>query len=236
MARTKQTARKSTGGKAPRKQLATKAARKSAPATGGVKKPHRFRPGTVALREIRKYQKSTELLIRKLPFQRLVREIAQDFKTDLRFQSSAVAALQEASEAYLVGLFEDTNLCAIHAKRVTIMPKDMQLARRIRGAFDFQPWKPRIATMIFIDNSDYVRKDSDVFKTQLEAVRLYCRAKIKVSVSSKILSFEAVPSAEEEIKKRIGNRSKMNPHLKDLEEEAKSSPPLATFPDSVQAF
>jgi histone H3 len=87
MARTKQTARKSTGGKAPRKQLATKAARKSAPATGGVKKPHRFRPGTVALREIRKYQKSTELLIRKLPFQRLVREIAQDFKTDLRFQS-----------------------------------------------------------------------------------------------------------------------------------------------------
>ena len=83
--------------------------------------------------EIRKYQKSTELLIRKLPFQRLVREIAQDFKTDLRFQSSAILALQEASEAYLVGLFEDTNLCAIHAKRVTIMPKDIQLARRIRG-------------------------------------------------------------------------------------------------------
>ena len=180
MARTKQTARKSTGGKAPRKQLATKAARKSAPVTvrggacvslslaslgarasgkrwrrvtaapirksrkseasgltsalqGGVKKPHRYRPGTVALREIRRFQKSTELLIRKLPFQRLVREIAQDFKTDLRFQSSAVAALQEASEAYLVGLFEDTNLAAIHAKRVTIMPKDIQLARRIRG-------------------------------------------------------------------------------------------------------
>jgi histone H3 len=98
MARTKQTARKSTGGKAPRKQLATKAARKSAPATGGIKKPHRFRPGTVALREIRRYQKSTELLIRKLPFQRLVREIAQDFKTDLRFQSSAVMALQESCE------------------------------------------------------------------------------------------------------------------------------------------
>ncbi|ELK02696.1 Histone H3.1 [Pteropus alecto] len=112
---------------------AERAARKSAPATGGVKKPHRYRPGTVALREIRRYQKSTELLIRKLPFQRLVREIAQDFKTDLRFQSSAVMALQEACEAYLVGLFEDTNLCAIHAKRVTIMPKDIQLARRIRG-------------------------------------------------------------------------------------------------------
>lgn len=133
MARTKQTARKSTGGKAPRKMLATKTARKSAPATGGVKKPHRYRPGTVALRQIRKYQKSTNLLLRKLPFQRLVREVAQNFKTDIRFQSSSMLALQEASEAYLVGLFEDTNMCAIHAKRVTIMPKDMILARRIRG-------------------------------------------------------------------------------------------------------
>ena len=133
MARTKQTARKSTGGKAPRKQLAAKAARKSAPAsTTGVKTPRRYRPGTVALREIRKYQKTTELLIRKLPFQRLVREIAQDFKTDLRFQSKAILALQEAAESYLVGLLEDTNLCAVHAKRVTIMPKDVQLARRIR--------------------------------------------------------------------------------------------------------
>ncbi|KAF6002738.1 hypothetical protein F1559_002609 [Cyanidiococcus yangmingshanensis] len=125
MARTKQTARKSTGGKAPRKQLATKAARKSAPSVGGVKKPHRYRPGTVALREIRRYQNFLSSV--------LVREIAQDFKTDLRFQSSAVLALQEAAEAYLVNLFEDTNLCAIHAKRVTIMPKDIQLARRIRG-------------------------------------------------------------------------------------------------------
>ena len=132
MARTKQTARKSTGGKAPRKQIAAKLARKAA-AEGGVKKPHRYRPGTVALREIRRYQKSTDLLLRKLPFQRLVREVSQDFKAELRFQSSAVMALQEASEAYLVGLFEDTNLCAIHAKRVTVMPKDMHLARRIRG-------------------------------------------------------------------------------------------------------
>ena len=113
--------------------MASKAARKTAPASASVKKPHRYRPGTVALREIRKYQKSTELLIRKLPFQRLVREVAQDFKNDLRFQSSAVMALQEAAEAYLVSLFEDTNLCAIHAKRVTIMPRDMQLARRIRN-------------------------------------------------------------------------------------------------------
>uniref|UniRef100_A0A1I7ZJE6 Histone domain-containing protein n=1 Tax=Steinernema glaseri TaxID=37863 RepID=A0A1I7ZJE6_9BILA len=141
MARTKQTAHKAVPGgkvamKVPvsgRKNLATKAARKTTPAVGVVKKPHRYRPGTVALREIRKYQKSTELLLRKLPFQRLVREIAQEFKTDLRFQSSAVLALQESAEAYLVGLFEDTNLCAIHAKRVTIMPRDIQLARRIRG-------------------------------------------------------------------------------------------------------
>ena len=137
MVRTKQTARKSTGGKAPRKFLATMAARKEVrtrtPSYGGIKKPHRYRPGTIALRQIRKYQKSTELLIRKLPFQRLVREIAQDYKCDLRFQSTAIMALQEAAEAYLVSLMEDTNLAAIHAKRVTIMSKDMQLARRIRG-------------------------------------------------------------------------------------------------------
>ncbi len=135
MARTKQTARKATGAKAPRKQLANKAARKTTNANvvDAVKKPHRFRPGTVALREIRKFQKSTELLLRKLPFQRIVREIAQEYKSDLRFQSQAVLAIQEAAEAYMVGLFEDTNLCAIHAKRVTIMPKDIQLARRIRG-------------------------------------------------------------------------------------------------------
>ena len=126
-------ARKSASGKAPPKQLATKADRKSAPATGGVRKPHRYQPGTIALREIRRYQKNTELLKSKLPFLRLVLEIVQDIKTDLRFQSSAVMALQEASEGYLVGLFEDTNLCAIHAKRVTIVPKDIQLARRIRG-------------------------------------------------------------------------------------------------------
>lgn len=144
MARTKQTARKGASGqhhahkagqfagKSPRMMLLQKGADKSATNAAPLKK-HRWRPGTVALREIRRYQKSTELLIRKVPFQRLVREIAQEYKTDLRFQSSAILALQEASEAYLVGLFEDTNLCALHAKRVTIMPKDMQLARRIRG-------------------------------------------------------------------------------------------------------
>ncbi|XP_024209470.2 histone H3.X-like [Pan troglodytes] len=133
MAGTKQTARKATAWQAPRKPLATKAARKRAPPTGGIKKPHRYKPGTLALREIRKYQKSTQLLLRKLPFQRLVREIAQAIRPDLRFQSAAIGALQEASEAYLVQLFEDTNLRAIRARRVTIMPQDMQLARRLRG-------------------------------------------------------------------------------------------------------
>ena len=133
MTRTKQTARKFPIGKSPAHQLATKAARKSAPSVGGIKKPHRFRPGTVALREIRKYQKSTELLIRKLPFQRLVREIAIHMhKVDLRWQGSAIMALQEAAEAYLVSIFEDANLCAIHAKRVTIKAQDIQLARRLR--------------------------------------------------------------------------------------------------------
>lgn len=144
--------RKSTS---PRKNTGTNQAADNRPIhRGGVKKSHRYRPGTVALREIRRFQKSTELLIRKLPFQRLVKEIAQKLaaerreaerrqcftrgdryivESDMRFQSAAVGALQEACEAYLVGLFEDTNLCAIHAKRVTIMPKDMHLARRIRG-------------------------------------------------------------------------------------------------------
>ncbi|KAH7702417.1 histone H3.3 [Aphelenchoides avenae] len=129
MARTKQTARKNlTAGHAPA----------APPQPGRVKKPHRYRPGTVALREIRRYQKSTELVIRKLPFQRLVREISDNLAKDReiepwRYQSAAIGALQHAAEAYLTNLFEDANMCAIHAKRVTIMQKDIQLARRIRG-------------------------------------------------------------------------------------------------------
>ena len=124
------------------KKAAARMAKKSGQKApkGGVKKHYRYRPGTVALKQIRQYQKSMDLLIRKLPFQRLVREIACDSEVikwplcgKVRFQSAAIMALQEAAEAYLVGLFEDTNLCAIHAKRVTIMPKDIQLARRIRG-------------------------------------------------------------------------------------------------------
>ena len=105
------------------------------PATGGgVKKPHRFRPGTVALREIRKYQKSTDLLIPRLPFSRLVREISISMLNNpFRWTAQALLAIQEGTEDFMVHLMEDTNLCAIHSRRVTIMPKDMQLARRIRG-------------------------------------------------------------------------------------------------------
>ena len=138
MARTKQTARRVGAGisKTPRLGLHVPNTPNRAggiKGSGAKKRGHRYKPGTVALREIRRYQKSTELLIRKLPFQRLVREITHEFAGPYRYTSQALCALQEAAEAYLVGLFEDTNLCAIHAKRVTIMPKDVQLARRIRG-------------------------------------------------------------------------------------------------------
>ncbi|KZT36845.1 histone-fold-containing protein [Sistotremastrum suecicum HHB10207 ss-3] len=162
--KSKATARKSTGGQPPvrrrdsgenrspaRGRTSSGSGRPSgargrpsnASSTGGQQRAKRFRPGTVALREIRRYQKSTDLLLRKLPFARVVREIALDMITDegdygdrgLRWQTSAILALQEATEAYLVHLFEDANLCAIHAKRVTIMQRDIQLARRIRG-----PW------------------------------------------------------------------------------------------------
>ena len=133
MANTAQLACKSTGGKAPRKDLATKAARKAAPdGDGGGDRKRKFKPGTVALREIRKYQKSTELLLRKKPFERLVCEIAQDFESDYRFKESAIRALQETAEAFLVEKFEDTNKLAIHATRVTIQKGDMILAGDIR--------------------------------------------------------------------------------------------------------
>jgi len=121
MVRTKHTVRKSPNGKAIRKRLVTMAAQRAVPNPGGIKKPHRYRPGVIALKEIRDYQASTALLIRKAPFQRLVREVAEGLDKDVRFQSTAMLALQEASEAYLVAIFGDTNLCAIHAKRVTIM-------------------------------------------------------------------------------------------------------------------
>ena len=127
--------KKVVGGKSPRPTSAGVSKGRKAKKTGEVvKKPHRFRPGTVALREIRKFQKSTDLLIRKRPFQRIVREIMEEYSDKgLRIQGTALQALQEATETFIVELFEDTNLCAIHAKRVTILPKDMHLARRIRG-------------------------------------------------------------------------------------------------------
>ncbi|XP_060890195.1 histone H3-like centromeric protein A [Labrus mixtus] len=97
-------------------------------------KKRRFRPGTKALMEIRRYQKSTDLLLRKAPFSRLVHEVCQSYSREaLRWQLYALLALQEAAEAFLVMLFSDANLCAIHAKRVTVFPRDIQLARRIRG-------------------------------------------------------------------------------------------------------
>ena len=136
MARTKQTVAKSTGGKVPKKTLSTKHSLKKHGhkwVRGGLKKPRRFRPGTVTLRQIRRYQKSTDLLIRKIPFQRLVREISQELKHDLRFQSTALLALQEAAEDYLVKMFDQVNLCAIHGGRVTIQVKDIVLWRRITG-------------------------------------------------------------------------------------------------------
>ncbi|KAL1618067.1 centromeric DNA-binding histone H3-like protein cse4 [Neofusicoccum ribis] len=148
MAGTKQKARPSTGGRsAGRSSLASKATpiKKSHRSSGisagdptPARKKYRHKPGTNALKEIRRYQRSTDLLLLKLPFARLVREIALNLVPDgeiLRWQSQAIQALQEAAEAFLVHLFEDTNLCAIHAKRVTIMQKDIQLARRIRGAW-----------------------------------------------------------------------------------------------------
>jgi len=144
MARTKQTTRKQIAGKSASKGKAPRSGKKASVLAGvkkpkvapGVKKPRRFRPGTVALREIRKYQKTTDLLLRKAPFQRLVRECASEYKNDLRFSKSGISAFQEAAEAYLIRLFEDLNHCAIHSRRVTIMPKDLHLRVKIGAAHD----------------------------------------------------------------------------------------------------
>ena len=125
-------------GKAPCKLLPTKVPRKQPGAksksafAGAIKKPHRYYPGTVVLCQIRKYQKSTELLCQKLCVARLIREVTQDFKMNLHFQATALLAIQETMEAWLVCLMEDMNLCAIHAKRVTIQPRDLSLVHKIR--------------------------------------------------------------------------------------------------------
>ena len=149
------------------KSKASKAIKKTGPAAGGVKnaekpegKTRRFKPGTVALREIKKYQKSNDLILPRAPFMRLVKSIAEGTDHQLRFQSQAIQALQEATEAYIVGLFEDTNLCAIHAKRQTVMKKDMELARRIRGDrnFDFVDRQPKTGEEVF-HSLPYVGKE-----------------------------------------------------------------------------
>lgn len=138
MARTKAVATKNAqqqqaakGKKTPRKDLTEKAvvkARKSAPATGGVKKPHRWRAGTVAVREIKRYQKSTEMLVRKLPMQRLVREIAQEMKSDLRWQGSALEVLQEAAEMFIVEALSAGNSITAFKGNVTLTPAALRLA------------------------------------------------------------------------------------------------------------
>ena len=123
------------GGKQPRKHLSHKVFRKGITPTGGIEKPHRYQPGMVAPREIRRYQRSTGNLIKKTPFQNLIRMISQEYRicpdgpgtpsVQAHFQSTAIAALQEAAENFIVGLFEDVNLLAIHARHVTIMPHDI---------------------------------------------------------------------------------------------------------------
>ena len=137
-----------TGSKASKAEVAKK---KTAPAEGGMKKQRRFRPGTVALREIKRYQKATLLLLAKAPFQRFVRAICDGIDGQLRFQSQALLALQEAAESYLTGIFEDSNLCAIHANRVTVMKKDVELARRIRGErfMDHRDMLPKTGKEVF---------------------------------------------------------------------------------------
>ncbi|EEH35247.2 histone H3 [Paracoccidioides lutzii Pb01] len=138
MARTKMTARKCVQQRGAKKNIASKARKGGKHPPGQhvahVKPRRRYRrkAGTTALREIRRYQRDVELLIHKLPFQRLVREIAADIYGDLRFQASAILALQEAAEAVLIDEFTMTNLCAIHAKRVTIQERDMKLVQRLR--------------------------------------------------------------------------------------------------------
>ena len=148
-----------------------KAVKKAAPADGGVKRKFRFRPGTVALREIKRYQKSTDHLLPRAPFQRLVRSVAIGIDGTLRFQSHALFALQEAAEAYLTALFEDANLCAIHAHRVTVMKKDLDLARRIRGESlrDFRDMQPKSGNEQFFSLPYYQKQAEE--KVSLQNVR-----------------------------------------------------------------
>ena len=175
------TARKSAGGKHPRKHIAAKAATKKV--AGGVKRAHRFRPGTVALREIKRYQKSVKMLIPRAPFQRLVRECFHEVDPDLRLSPNALLAMQEASEAFLVGVFEDANLCSLHAKRVTVTKADMDLARRIRGeaARDYVDRIPKTGQEEFVSLA--YRKEEDPEKKKEREARKAEKAAAKKNKS-----------------------------------------------------
>ena len=147
-----------TGSKASK---AEKAKKKTAPAEGGMKRKMRFRPGTVAIREIKRYQKATTFMLARARFQRFIRAICEGIDGSLRFQSQALIALQEAAESYLTGLFEDANLCAIHANRVTVMKKDLDLARRIRGErfHDHRDLQPKTGQEVFYQLPYFDEKD-----------------------------------------------------------------------------
>lgn len=175
MPKSKVAAKAKAANKMANKVKGSKAIKKSAPADGGMKekRKNRMKPGTVTLREIKKYQKSIDMLLPRASFQRLVRGITMDMDHTLRFQSQALHALQEATESYIVGVFEDTNLCAIHAKRMTVMKKDMDLARRIRGdrMNDFRDMQPKTGDEVFLMLPNVTRKDNDAMQMLRQQVK-----------------------------------------------------------------
>lgn len=179
-------ARKTVSAKAARKTLPLN--RRSAPATGGVKKPHRYRPGTVALREIRRYQKTTNLLIPKICYQRFLREISSDpnkcsQRSDgpFRWQGSAILATQTVAEDYLTVQLEDANVCALHSKRVTVMPKDIQLVRRIKGEEAVITNRNSVAAIYKHSNDAEKKREAELEKIKAEMERKKAARKAKRS-------------------------------------------------------
>ena len=179
-------ARKTVSAKAARKTLPLN--RRSAPATGGVKKPHRYRPGTVALREIRRYQKTTNLLIPKICYQRFLREISSDpnkcsQRSDgpFRWQGSAILATQTVAEDYLMVQLEDANVCALHSKRVTVMPKDIQLVRRIKGEEAVITNRNSVAAIYKHSNDAEKKREAELEKIKAEMERKKAARKAKRS-------------------------------------------------------
>lgn len=179
-------ARKTVSAKAARKTLPLN--RRSAPATGGVKKPHRYRPGTVALREIRRYQKTTNLLIPKICYQRFLREISSDPNKcsqpsdgPFRWQGSAILATQTVAEDYLTVQLEDANVCALHSKRVTVMPKDIQLVRRIKGEEAVITNRNSVAAIYKHSNDAEKKREAELEKIKAEMERKKAARKAKRS-------------------------------------------------------